>query len=118
MLICLILYPWRKSDIRYWLLMNPEQSMNPRHNSFTTDEEGNDILVYHARKEKVIEGDPLYNPNRLHNAYEFTWENENQNSPMDKTETFEIRTEKGRRKWQNSILMKKTKGTYQSRIIW
>ena len=36
----------------------------PGHNSFTTDEEGNDICVYHARKEAVIEGDPLYNPNR------------------------------------------------------
>ena len=28
MLICLILYPGEKSDIRYWLLMNPEQSMD------------------------------------------------------------------------------------------
>ena len=36
----------------------------PGHNSFTVDEDGNDILVYHARKESVIEGDPLYNPNR------------------------------------------------------
>ena len=36
----------------------------PGHNSFTVDENGNDILVFHARTESVIEGDPLYNPNR------------------------------------------------------
>lgn len=36
----------------------------PGHNSFTTDAEGNDIMVYHGRTEKEITGDPLYNPNR------------------------------------------------------
>lgn len=36
----------------------------PGHNSFTTDEEGNPIIVYHARTEAEIEGNPLYNPNR------------------------------------------------------
>lgn len=36
----------------------------PGHNSFTVDEDGRDILVYHARTEAEIEGDPLYNPNR------------------------------------------------------
>ncbi len=27
-------------------------------------EDGNPIMVYHARTESKIEGDPLYNPNR------------------------------------------------------
>ena len=36
----------------------------PGHNSFTVDEEGNDIVVFHARTEKEITGNPLYNPNR------------------------------------------------------
>jgi len=36
----------------------------PGHNSFTTDEEGDTVIVFHARTEKEIEGDPLYNPNR------------------------------------------------------
>ncbi|MCC8167878.1 MAG: family 43 glycosylhydrolase [Clostridiales bacterium] len=36
----------------------------PGHNSFTKDEDGNDIMVYHARTETEIVGDPLYNPNR------------------------------------------------------
>ncbi len=46
----------------------------PGHNSFTTDEEGNDIMVYHARKESVIEGDPLYNPNRHAMLMKIRWD--------------------------------------------
>lgn len=45
------------------------------HNSFTVDEQGNDIMVYHARKESVIEGDPLYNPNRHTMLMKVRWEN-------------------------------------------
>lgn len=37
----------------------------PGHNSFTKDEEGRDIIVYHARTtDKLICEDPLYDPNR------------------------------------------------------
>ena len=36
----------------------------PGHNSFTTDDNGDPIVVYHARTEKEISGNPLYNPNR------------------------------------------------------
>lgn len=44
---------------------NAELSMfGPGHNSFTVDEEGNDILVYHCRQYTEIEGDPLWNPDR------------------------------------------------------
>lgn len=46
----------------------------PGHNSFTKDEEGNDIMVYHARTEAVIEGDPLYNPNRHAMLMKITWD--------------------------------------------
>ena len=48
----------------------------PGHNSFTKDEDGNDIMVYHARKETVIEGDPLYNPNRHAMLMQVRWEND------------------------------------------
>ena len=34
------------------------------HNSFTVDTDGHDLLVYHARDYKVIQGDPLFDPNR------------------------------------------------------
>ena len=46
----------------------------PGHNSFTVDEEGNDICVYHARKESKIEGDPLYNPNRHAMLMKVEWD--------------------------------------------
>lgn len=47
------------------LRSDPERGIyGPGHNSFTVDEEGRDIMVYHARTEAEIIGDPLYNPNR------------------------------------------------------
>ena len=36
----------------------------PGHNSFTVDEKGRDILVYHGRDYEAIQGDPLLNPDR------------------------------------------------------
>ena len=41
---------------------------------FGKDEEGNDILVYHARTEKEITGDPLYNPNRHAMLMKVRWD--------------------------------------------
>ena len=46
----------------------------PGHNSFTKDEEGNDICVYHARNEEEITGDPLYNPNRHARLMKVKWD--------------------------------------------
>lgn len=45
----------------------------PGHNSFTVDEEGNDICVVHARTEIEIKGNPLYNPNRHAFLLKVTW---------------------------------------------
>lgn len=45
----------------------------PGHNSFTQDENGNDILVFHARIESEILGDPLYNPNRHAMLQKINW---------------------------------------------
>lgn len=66
---------WKKE--RYPVLASDPsiKVYGPGHNSFTVDEEGNDILVYHARKEPVIEGDPLYNPNRHTMLMKIKWEN-------------------------------------------
>jgi GH43 family beta-xylosidase len=50
-------YPVLKSDYGRGIY-------GPGHNSFTKDASGQDIIVYHARTETEIEGDPLYNPNR------------------------------------------------------
>lgn len=55
---------WKKE--RYPVLASDERKgiYGPGHNSFTTDEEGNTVMVYHARTESKIVGNPLYNPNR------------------------------------------------------
>ncbi|ULT57328.1 family 43 glycosylhydrolase [Neobacillus drentensis] len=46
----------------------------PGHNSFTVAEDGKtDILVYHARDYKEIQGDPLYDPNRHTRVKRITW---------------------------------------------
>lgn len=46
----------------------------PGHNCFTVDEDGNTIMVYHARTEKEIIGDPLYNPNRHTMLMKIGWD--------------------------------------------
>lgn len=67
---------WKKE--RYPVLKTDEklEIYGPGHNSFTVDEEGNDIMVYHARKEAKIEGDPLYNPNRHAMLMRLKWDEE------------------------------------------
>ena len=64
---------WRKE--RYPVLKSDESRgiYGPGHNSFTFDEEGNDIMVYHARTEAEIIGNPLYNPNRHANLMRIRW---------------------------------------------
>lgn len=61
-----LLDPRSWSKDRYPVLKTDESKgiYGPGHNSFTTDEEGNPVMVYHARTESKIVGDPLYNPNR------------------------------------------------------
>ncbi|MGN0350767.1 MAG: family 43 glycosylhydrolase [Roseburia sp.] len=65
---------WKKE--RYPVLKTCEEKgiYGPGHNSFTKDEEGNDILVYHARTEAEIVGNPLYNPNRHAMLMKLKWD--------------------------------------------
>ncbi|MGN0428380.1 MAG: family 43 glycosylhydrolase [Agathobacter sp.] len=65
---------WKKE--RYPVLASDESKgiYGPGHNSFTKDEAGNDIMVYHARTEKEIVGDPLYNPNRHAMLMKIKWD--------------------------------------------
>ena len=65
---------WKKE--RYPVLQTCEEKgiYGPGHNSFTKDENGNDIMVYHARTESKIEGDPLYNPNRHAHLMMIKWD--------------------------------------------
>jgi len=63
---------------RYPVLCSDEAKgiYGPGHNSFTVDADGNDIMVYHARKEEEIIGDPLYNPNRHAQLMRIEWDEE------------------------------------------
>ena len=67
---------WKKE--RYPVLKSDEKAgiYGPGHNSFVKDEEGRDIMVYHARTETKIEGNPLYNPNRHAFLMPVIWEDD------------------------------------------
>lgn len=67
---------WRKE--RYPVLKTDESKgiFGPGHNSFTLDENNRDIMVYHARTEAEIIGDPLYNPNRHTFLMPVKWESD------------------------------------------
>ncbi len=55
---------WTKSQKPVFQTCRETSVYGPGHNSFTVDEKGNDILVYHGRDYEKIEGDPLFNPDR------------------------------------------------------
>ena len=66
---------WKKE--RYPVFMTDEEAgiYGPGHNSFTKDEEGADICVFHARTYEKITGDPLYDPNRHAMLMKVEWDN-------------------------------------------
>lgn len=55
---------WRKSPDPVFKTCEETRVWGPGHNSFTVDEQGRDVLVYHGRDYKEIKGDPLFDPNR------------------------------------------------------
>lgn len=61
---------------RYPVLVTEEEKgiYGPGHNSFTKDEEGNDICVFHARTYPEIVGDPLNDPNRHAMLMKVEWD--------------------------------------------
>lgn len=65
---------WKKS--RYPVLCSDEEKgiYGPGHNCFTKLADGTDIMVYHARTEREIVGNPLYNPNRHAMLMQVKWE--------------------------------------------
>lgn len=67
---------WKKE--RYPVLTSSEKAgiYGPGHNSFTKDEAGDDIMVYHARTETEIVGNPLYNPNRHAMLMKIRWQDD------------------------------------------
>jgi GH43 family beta-xylosidase len=65
---------WVKTAEPVFTTSEENRQYGPGHNSFTVSEDGKqDILVYHARSYKEIEGDPLYDPNRHTRVQVIQW---------------------------------------------
>ncbi|WP_438447287.1 glycoside hydrolase family 43 protein [Gorillibacterium sp. sgz5001074] len=64
---------WTKSPAPVFSTDEEAGQYGPGHNSFTVAEDGTDLLVYHARNYKEIQGDPLYDPNRHTRVQPFVW---------------------------------------------
>ncbi|MDV2685630.1 family 43 glycosylhydrolase [Alkalihalophilus lindianensis] len=66
---------WKKLDHPVFQTSEKTGQYGPGHNSFTVSEDGEtDVLIYHGRNYKEIEGDPLYDPNRHTRAQVITWD--------------------------------------------
>lgn len=64
---------WHKSDKPVFKTSEENEQYGPGHNSFTTDN-GRDVLVYHSRNYKEINGDPLNDNNRHARAKVFEYD--------------------------------------------
>jgi len=64
---------WSKTPLPVFTTNEGSKQYGPGHNSFTVDEDGNDVLVYHARSYRTIVGDPLYDPNRHARVQQLHW---------------------------------------------
>ncbi|WP_186577046.1 family 43 glycosylhydrolase [Aquibacillus kalidii] len=65
---------WTKSPEPVMESNDATSQYGPGHSTFTVAEDGvTDILVYHARSYKEIDGDPLYDPNRHTRVKVLTW---------------------------------------------
>lgn len=67
---------WHKLGQPLFRTSVKNRQFGPGHNSFTLDEQGQDLLVYHARNYTEIEGDPLYDPNRHTRIKSLEWDEE------------------------------------------
>lgn len=64
---------WTKLPDPVFQTSDEHGQYGPGHNSFTVNEDGEDVIIYHARNYKEIIGDPLYDPNRHTRAQVFHW---------------------------------------------
>jgi hypothetical protein len=64
---------WVKSPEPVFVTSEATHVYGPGHNSFTVDERGRDVLVYHGRDYRDIVGDPLYDPNRHTRVQRLYW---------------------------------------------
>jgi len=64
---------WTKSPGPVFATDERTGQYGPGHNSFTVDEHGDDVLVYHCRDYRDIDGDPLFDPNRHTRVQRLEW---------------------------------------------
>lgn len=65
---------WSKSPTPVFTSNDTTKQYGPGHNCFTVAEDGRtDVLVYHARQYKEIDGDPLNDPNRHTRIQRLGW---------------------------------------------
>ncbi|MGW0987008.1 glycoside hydrolase family 43 protein [Streptomyces sp. NPDC002486] len=65
---------WTKSPTPVFTSNDTTKQYGPGHNCFTVAEDGRtDVLVYHARQYKEINGDPLNDPNRHTRIQKLGW---------------------------------------------
>ena len=65
---------WRKSPVPVFKSCAGNSQYGPGHNSFTIASDGKtDLMFYHARNYKEIEGDPLNNPDRHTRVQRLKW---------------------------------------------
>jgi GH43 family beta-xylosidase len=65
---------WNKSEKPVFSTHEEFNRFGPGHNSFTVAEDGEtDVMIYHARNYREIDGEPLYDPNRHTNARVIEW---------------------------------------------
>jgi GH43 family beta-xylosidase len=67
---------WHKLPHPVFGTHRQNRQFGPGHNSFTLGEQGEPVLVYHARSYTEIIGDPLYDPNRHTRVKAFDWDDE------------------------------------------
>ena len=64
---------WQKSSTPVFATSEANRVFGPGHNSFTTAPDGTDLIVYHARSYRDIQGDPLDDPNRHTRVQPVLW---------------------------------------------
>jgi len=65
---------WSKSSTPIFVSNADTKQFGPGHNSFTVSEDGlSDVLVYHDRGYRDIQGDPLNDPNRRTRVQKLYW---------------------------------------------
>ena len=64
---------WKKRRMPVLKTSEELKIYGPGHNSFTVNDEGEPVMIYHARTEAEIVGNPLYNPNRHAMVMKVKW---------------------------------------------